>query len=133
MAKNTTANVNYKVVIESVSKELSVKERIQLKDLSDTVKLDNATKVEPVIIHVDFYATLDIHNENSDDKDYKNYVIVDKDGTRYVTGSQSFLTAFSQIEDEIADADEAVDFTIKVYRLPSKKREGKDFITCSLI
>ena len=129
MAK--TVEANYKVTITSVSRELSVKERIQLKDLSDVVKLDKATQVEPVIIDVDYYATLDIHNEKSDDKDYKNYVVVAKDGTRYVTGSQSFITAFSNIVDEITG--ENIDLTIKVFRLPSKNREGKDFITCSLV
>lgn len=129
MAKAVEAN--YKVTITSVSRELSVKERIQLKDLSDTVKLDKATQVEPVTINVDYYATLDIHNEKSDDKDYKNYVVVDKDGTRYVTGSQSFITAFENIVDEIGG--EEIDLAIKVYRLPSKNREGKEFITCSLV
>ena len=124
---------NYKVTIARVSRELSVKERIQLKDLSDTIKLDKATQVEPVIIDVDYYATLDIHNEKSDDKDYKNYVVVAKDGTRYVTGSQSFITAFEGVADEISDSDEDVEFSIKVYRLPSKNREGKEFITCSLV
>lgn len=129
MAK--TVETNYKVTITSVSRELSVKERIQLKDLSDVVKLDKATQVEPVVVNVDYYATLDIHNEKSDDKDYKNYVVVAKDGTRYVTGSQSFITAFENIVDEIAGED--IDLTIKIFRLPSKNREGKDFITCSLV
>lgn len=129
MAKAVEAN--YKVTIVNVSRDLSVKERIQLKDLSETIKLDKATQVEPVIIDVDYYATLDIHNEKSDDKDYKNYVVVAKDGTRYATGSQSFITAFEGIADEISGED--VEFSIKVYRLPSKNREGKEFITCSLV
>lgn len=130
MAKKTEAN--YKVTIESVSKELTTKERIQLKDLSDAQRLDKLTQVEPVFINVDFYATLSVHNEKSDDKDYKNYVVVAKDGTRYVTGSQSFITAFEDIMDEISDSGEEIELVVKVYRLPSKNREGKDFITCSL-
>ena len=130
MAKKTEAN--YKITIESVSKELTAKERIQLKDLSDAQRLDKLTQVEPVLIDVAFYATLSVHNEKSDDKDYKNYVVVAKDGTRYVTGSSSFITAFENIMDEISDSGEEIELVVKVYRLPSKNREGKDFITCSL-
>ena len=130
MAKKT--ETNYKVTIESVSKELTAKERIQLKDLSDAQRLDKLTQVEPVFINVAFYATLSVHNEKADDKDYKNYVVVAKDGTRYVTGSSSFITAFENIMDEISDSGEEIELVVKVYRLPSKNREGKDFITCSL-
>lgn len=122
---------NYEVKIVESSKQLSAKERIQLKDTTDSVKLDKATQVENIIIDVDFYAELAIHNEKADDKDYSTYVIVDKDGTRYTTGSPSFWSSFCNIYDEMADETEA--WTLKVYRMPSKNREGKDFITCSVI
>lgn len=126
----------YEVKILEASKKLTSKERIQLKDTTDAIKLDKATQVEEVIIDVDFYAELSIHNEKADDKDYANYIIVDKNGTKYVTGSPSFWSSFSnivsEIEDAIADGD-IEDWKLKVYRLPSKNREGKDFITCSVI
>lgn len=123
--------LGYSVEIKEVSKELSAKERIQLKDTTDVVKLDTATQSEAVIIDVDFYAELSIHNEHSEDKDYANYVIVDKDGTRYVTGSQSFWSSFQNIYNEMENSNE--DWSLKVYRMPSKNRQGKDFITCSVL
>jgi hypothetical protein len=121
----------YEVKIVETSKELSAKERIQLKDTTDAIKLDKATQVDSVEIDVDYYAELSIHNDKADDKDYANYVIVDKSGDRYVTGSPSFWSAFRNIFDEMATESEP--WKLKVYRMPSKNREGKDFITCSLI
>ena len=124
-------NTNYSVKVRYCSKELSAKERVQIKDTSDCVRLDTATQENAVMIDVDFYAELIIHNEKSEDKDYKTYVVVDKDGTRYTTGSDSFWSSFINICEEMEDSDE--EWSIKAYRLPSKNRAGKDFITCSLI
>lgn len=121
----------YEVKVAEVSRELTGKQKIQLKDTTDCVRLDKATQEGAVLIDVDFWAELEIHNEKSDDKDYKNYVVVDKDGTRYVTGSESFWSAFRNIFDDMAGSDES--WQLKVYRMPSKNRQGKDFITCSIV
>lgn len=123
--------VGYEVKIVECSKELSAKERLQIKDTTDAIKLDKATQIEPVEIDVDFFAELSVHNEKSEDKDYPCYVVVAKDGTRYTTGSQSFYSAFRNIYDEMCNESEP--WSIKAYRMASKNREGKDFITCSLI
>lgn len=120
----------YEVKIVETSKELSAKERVQLKDTTDAVKLDKATQGNEVIIDVDFFAELNIHNEKSEDKDYKNYVVVDKNGTRYVTGSDSFWSSFRNI---VAEMDGETGWGVKAYQMPSKNREGKSFITCSVV
>lgn len=122
---------DYSVQVKEVSKELTHKEKVQITDLTDCVKLDKATQEGSVLIDLDFYAVLDIHNEKSDDKDYVNFVIVDKDGTRYSTGSKSFFNNLVDICEEMEDSDE--EWKIKAYRKPSKNREGKDFITCSIV
>ena len=124
-------NRDYSVTVRETSKELTAKERIQIKDTTDAIRLDESTKESAVIIDPDFYAILDIHNEKSDDKDYTTYVIVDKDGQRYTTGSPSFWSAFMNIYEEMEEETEP--WSIKAYRMPSKNRAGKDFITCSLI
>ena len=122
---------DYSVTVKEVSKDLTHKERVQITDLTDCVKLDKATQEGPVLIYLDYYAFLDIHNEKADDKDYQNYVVADKNGTRYSTGSKSFFSNLVDICDEMADSDE--EWQIKAYRKPSKNREGKDFITCSIV
>lgn len=122
---------DYSVQVKEVSKELSHKEKVQITDLTDCVKLDKATQEGEVLIDLDFYAVLSVHNEKSEDKDYDNFVIVDKDGTRYSTGSKSFFNNLVDICDEMNGSDE--EWRIKAYRKPSKNRQGKDFITCSIV
>lgn len=122
--------IGYSVSIKESSRELTAKQRIALKDTTGAVKLDEATQVEPVIINVDMYAILAIHNEKSENPDYENYIVVDKNGTKYVTGSASFWSSFMDIFTEMEGEDEA--WSLKVYRVPSKNYKGKDFITCSI-
>lgn len=122
---------NYKAEIAKVSKELTPYQRIKFKDTSDAYKLDSLTKEGRVVIEVDYYGVLHIQNPSADDSEYDQYVIVGKDGSKYVTGSVSFQSAFENIVDEL-EAANVDEYSIVVYRLPSKKREGKDFITCSL-
>ena len=122
----------YTVKIAESSEELKGKQRIIMKDTSDALKLDEATEGgNSITIKVEKWAILKVHNEKSDDKEYLNYVIVDNEGHKFVTGSQSFWSSFINIYEEMKDEDE--DWAIKVYRLPSKNYKGKEFITCSII
>lgn len=121
----------YSATVVEVSKELTHKERVQLQDTTSAVRLDKATQEMPVLIDVDFYAVLSIHNEKAEDKDYNNYIVVDKNGTRYVTGSESFWNTFVDIMAEMAGSDE--EFQIKAYRSESKNYSGKSFITCEIV
>ena len=86
---------------------------------------------EPLRIAPDFYVILDIHNDHSEDKDYVKYVIVSKEGTKYVTGSESFFSSFKAIVDEMGGTGE--EYEVEVYRLPSKNYKGKEFLTCSIV
>lgn len=124
----------YEVNIVSSTRELSPKEKIKLKDLSNSINLDNATQAEgKVVIDYDYHVILEIHNEKSKDrKDYQNVVVVDKDGTKYNTGSESFLTTLEDITGEMLSAGEE-NFSIEVYRKDSKNYKGKQFITCSVL
>lgn len=120
----------FKVEIKEVSTQLSAKQRVAIKDTTDCIKLDQATQEGNVIINPLYYAVLGIHNEKSDNPDYENYVIVDKSGAKYVTGSAAFWSSFMEIYDEMAGEDE--EWGIKVYRVASKNYKGKEFITCSI-
>ena len=127
----------YTATVREVSKDISVKEKIMLKDTSNAISIDALTQEasfnnEKVLIDVDYYAILDIHNEKSDNKDYINFIIVDKSGNKYVTGSESFITTFTDIYNEMKGAGEE-NITIEIYRKESKNYKGKDFITCSIV
>ena len=121
----------YAVEIKDTNKELTAREKIRLKDTSDCIKLDEATVAGAVVITPVAYAVLAVHNEKSDNKDYEVYVIEDKDGTKYVTGSESFFSSFMDIFSDMSGEDE--EWQIKAYRLPSKNYANKEFITCSII
>lgn len=121
----------YSVEIKETSKQLSAKERIAIKDTSNALKLDIECEEDGVIITPVAFAILSIHNEKSDNKDYENYVITDKDGTKFVTGSESFWNAFISIWDEMQNEEE--EWGIKAYKLDSKNYKGKKFLTCSII
>ena len=126
----------YSVNIREASKELTRKQAVMVKDVSDAIRLDEATQVEPVIIDFLLYVVLDIHNEKSDSKDYSVYVVVDQEGQKYVTGSNSFFSALTAIVEEMQDyqaENEDDDWRLKIYRKPSKNRQGKEFITCSVV
>ena len=127
----------YTSTVREVSKEIRVKEKIMLKDTSNAKSIDILTQEasfnnEKVLIDVDYYAILDIHNEKSDNKDYINFIIVDKSGNKYVTGSESFITTFTDIYNEMKGAGEE-NITIEIYRKESKNYKGKDFIICSIV
>lgn len=120
----------YSASIKESSRELTAKERIMLKDTTSAVKLDQATQVEDIHISVDSYAILNIHNDKATPTDYENYIILDRNGNKYVTGSQSFWNAFIDIYNEMQNEPE--EWSIRVYRHPSKNYSGKDFITCAI-
>ena len=122
----------YNVTIKEVSKEMTARERIMLKDTTNAVKLDEAANGEtPLVITPTAYAVLHIHNEKSDNVDYENYVVMDDNGNKYVTGSPSFWTSFMEIWEEMMDEDEQ--YSIEVYKRDSKNYKGKQFLTCSII
>lgn len=121
----------YSVTIDFVSKELTPKERVMIKDTGNADSLDELTNDSNLAINVDWFAVLSIHNEKSDNKDYNKYVFVDKDGHKYVTGSNSMYTSFYDIYKELEGTGEEI--TIEIYKAPSKNYSGKSFITCSLV
>lgn len=121
----------YNVTIAKTSKELTHKERVRMKDTTNALSLDEVTQDGPVLIDLDFYAVLDVHNEKSESIDYTVCILVDKAGTKYRTGSPSFLTALDEIMVDMADCDES--WQLEVSRRPSKNYKGKEFLTCSVV
>lgn len=121
----------FSVEIKETSAKLTPIMRVRLKDTTNAIKLDDACNDERVVIHPANYAVLSVHNENTENKDYELYLIIDVDGVKYVTGSPSFWDAFYNIYLELKDEEEP--WSIEVYKRDSKNYKGKQFLTCSII
>lgn len=124
--------IGYSVKVVECTKDLTARERVKIKDTTNAIKLDEATQGGAIVIAYAYHAVLAIHNEKLDGPDYQQYVVVDTAGNKYVTGSESFFTAMTEIVDEMSAAGET-DYELEVYRMDSKNYKGKQFITCSIV
>ena len=121
---------DYKCTVKYSSKELTNREKILAKDTTNAIKLDTLLQPgEKVVITPDYYVILDVHNEKSDTKDYEQYMIFDKSGAKYYTGSPSFWESFSDIYEEMGGEE----FSVEAYKVESRNFKGKHFLTCSII
>lgn len=134
--KTETKASNYTATITESSREFSAKERVMFKDLGNAESMIDYARAAieqgaKATIDVADYAVISIHNEATDDVDYTNYLLIDKNGNKYYTGSESFWNSFKNIYNEMKDSDE--EWGIELNLLPSKNYKGKEILTCSLI
>lgn len=123
----------YSVTITESSIDLTPKQRVMYKDFSDAVKLDiGLDSDEGVIIYPDFYVQCRVENDKARrDKEYDVLLIIDKAGTKYRTGSPTFIENFKAIFEDMKEVSE--EWGLRVYGLPSRNFEGKSFLTCSVV
>ena len=125
----------YSVSIRETSKQLSAKERIKVKDTTQAISLDDVTQQGDFILCPDAYVILDVHNEKAKEgnsKDYVKYIVIDKAGAAYTTGSESFFTSLKSIMEEMEAEAPGEEYSVTVYRRESKNYKGKTFITCGI-
>lgn len=127
------ARTDYYVTVVDVSRELSAKEKVMLKDVSDAIPF-NSLEGAGVVIKPSLYAELSVHNEHAKDGnvDYPCFLVIDEDGTKYKTGSKAFWDTFSDIMADMANVTDE-EWAIKVYKKASADATKQPFITCSLI
>lgn len=137
MAKKEATASNYSATIIEASRELTARERVMFKDTQNAISMNDFAEQakseggKAIIENVKDFIHLSIHNDKSDDKDYDNYLIVDGNNDKYVTGSQAFWNAFMSIYEEMKDETEP--WGIQLNLIPSKNYKGKNVLTCSLI
>ena len=138
MAKNNNATAsNYSATILDASRELTAREKVMFKDTQNAISMNDfaeqakAENAKAIIENIKDYVHIAVHNDKSDDKDYDNYIIVDGNGDKYVTGSQAFWNSFMNIYEEMKNETEP--WSIQLNLIPSKNFKGKNVLTCSLI
>ncbi len=126
-------NKTYSAKLVSATRELSAKERVAVKMFIGAEQLDELTQRDEngVLIDIDYVAVVEVYNEKSDNKNYNKYVYVDKNGTMYISGSETLYRTYEEIAEEMEDEEEP--WAIKVIRKESTNYKGKDFLTCMLV
>lgn len=126
-------NAEYSAKVVEATRELTGKERVAIKTFANALQLDTVTQnyEDGILIDIDYIAKVAVHNEKSDNKDYNKYIYMDKDGTMYVSGSETLYRAYQEIAEEMENEDE--DWAIKVIRKESSNYKGKDFLTCVIV
>lgn len=121
----------YSVKVVKASVELTGKQKVALKDITNAHKLDTVvTPDEHFILKPIYTAELEVHNEHSENKDYKIFVLVDEKGEKYITSSQSFTSSYYDIAEEMEG--ESEDWELDIYKIESKNYKGRYFLTCSI-
>lgn len=124
----------FSVRVSESSKTLTAREKLMFSDTTNATKLDEiVTTDSPVVIRPVDYVILSVHNEKSENVEYDVYVLVDDNGNKYITGSQSFWNSFADIWETMKDSGENEPFEIEVYKKESKNYKGKFFLTCSIV
>lgn len=124
----------FSVRVSESSKTLTAREKLMFSDTTNATKLDEiVTTDSPVVIRPVDYVILSVHNEKSENVEYDVYVLIDDNGNKYITGSQSFWNSFADIWETMKDSGENEPFEIEIYKKESKNYKGKFFLTCSIV
>lgn len=130
------AERNYTADVTSSLKELNARQRIAVKDFSSAEKLNDLITAENphFRIDVDNIVKVSVHNEQSKgNTDYAVVIIIDKDGNKFRTGSETAYTSALEIYRELEAANElGAGFVLDFYKVKSNNFDG-DFIKCNLV
>lgn len=127
----------YEVELIKGSFEPTVRELLKYQDFSEMRKIDQLCEGPDdcaIIEDVADYLLFNVHNDNSTsgNEDYAQLVIINEDGSGYVTGSTTFIRDFGTVFAAMrGDSDEP--FDIKIRKVPSKRYSGKYFLKLSVI
>lgn len=119
-------------IVDTSIENMNKVEMVALKDVTDCTVLERYLEMndDEVIMVVKDYVELHIENDKSESKEYDVLIIIDEQGNKYKTGSDSFKRAFLDI---FYDLKGETGWGIKIYGKPSKNYTGKNFLTCSVV
>lgn len=131
MAKTNNTTSDYSSEIIASMKSLSGKEKVRFKDLTASKKLDEeVTEDTSLLVALDNYIKLHVHNSKSENPDYDVMIVIDKEGNSYYTSSETFMRALEGVINDMKD--ETEEWGIEVVKKPSSNFKGKFFLTCTV-
>lgn len=125
----------YKAIIIRASRELSIPDKIRLKDVSNAFKLDQAISNDGSLftLAISDWAILDVHNDSATNKDYKKLVMQTPTGEKYATSSEVAIRTLIDIWEELGEYVETQEaIVIDFFKRDSKGYPGSHVIMCSL-
>lgn len=111
-----------KIYVCARETELTAKEKIRIKDFTSFPKVEELLKRDTPVKPVNMI-TLDVHNDSSENADYKVYVILTTDGM-YYTSSESLAESLTDILDEYEQLETEGDWGVKIEEFKSKNNTG---------
>lgn len=123
----------YKSEITYSSRELTGREKLIVKDVSNATSLNDVAGDPNFAIKPEMWAKIHVTNDEPKEDtnaEYDRYVIIDDAGQKYVTGSESFWQSFIEIVEAMED--EAEDYKITAFKVKSRNNEGS-FLKASIV
>lgn len=125
----------YKAQLVCGSREFTKVEQILI-TMGTHTPLDADLANSDVMIAIDWWAKVTVHNEKSDNKDYKIFLVKDKEtGVIYQTSSESFMSSFLDIWDIMMDNEDPAEpnYSVICKQKESNNYKGKFFFTCDIV
>lgn len=135
---------DYNVTILAADQEYKGRAAIAIKSTDLSVNLGNYLKSNgKLLVDIEHWVIMQVHNEHAKkDKDYKVIKLIDRNGESYISGSESLISSFTDIWDELEDefTDNIADgcpeknyVELELYMKQSKNDSTNSFITCRLV
>lgn len=119
----------YKSAIIASSFEMSKREKIKFKDTSSCYPLNEESHGSVIEDVIGCY-TVRCENDTAENPEYDVFVVLCKDGRRYMTSSPSFSEKAEEIITDLIEDGERID--IRIIKKKSKNFAG-EFLTCELV
>lgn len=122
-------------IVESLN-PLTIKEKINYKDLTACKRVDLVLKEagdDTITLYgLQQFIIMDVHNESCKNPDYTVYLFEFEGGERYITSSPSAYRSFSDIRDELEEANESILGVDLSFSRRASKTQQNGFIICNL-
>lgn len=124
------------------SRELNVKERIAAKDKGNSISVDKVVTPSKSLVLENIESFVVVHAVDVDEttgnvENEFSYVIISADSEKYYTGGVSIINQLidydTEIKAEELETGTEIPYGIEIFKKPSKKFEGKYYITCNII
>lgn len=122
----------YTTEIIETSADFDKRTRVRIRTAANAISIEKATQ-DGAVFPADIvgYAIVKIVNPHGKgDKEYNRNIFLTSDDELLFTGSDSLMTSFMEVWDEMWEPEKAEPVQVEFVQEPSKNREGKYYLKC---